>query len=80
MTYLKFNALSLQNQADILGKYGVLLGERETFHFEISLFQLEGFYVEVFYHKKHKTTLFEGFDNVSLLYPYLKEINITGLF
>ena len=80
MNYSEFNTRCLQTQADIVCQYGAFLGERETSFFEISLFQVEGFYVEVFYHKYHKTTLFEGFENTSLLYPYLKEISLAGLF
>ena len=80
MTYKKFNAFGLQRKADIICKEGVLLGERTTAYFEISLFQVNGFYVEVFHNKKAKITFFEAFDNPSLLYPYLKEINLAGLF
>jgi hypothetical protein len=80
MTYLEFNTRRLETQADIVCQDGVFLGERETLFFEISLFQVEGFYVEVFYHKLYKTTLFEGFENTGLLYPYLKEISLAGLF
>ena len=80
MTTEKFKALSLNRKADIVCLKGVLLGERETSYFEVSLFGIDGFYVEVFYHKKYKTTHFEAFDNPCLLSPYLSEINLTGLF
>ncbi len=80
MTSDQFKYLSLEKKADVVCKEGVLLGERENTHFEISLFGVEGFYVEVFYNKRDNDTFFEAFDNPTLLSPYLKEINIADLF
>ena len=80
MTYKKFNSLALERQANVVCKEGVLLGERTTACFEIYLFAVDGFYVEVFYNTRNQITFFEAFDNPSFLHLYLKAINLNGLF
>lgn len=80
MTHLEFKRLGLEAQADVLCARGVSLGERQIPNFEIYLYQVDGFYVEVFYHKTEKITIFKCFNNLNLLHPYLETININGLF
>jgi hypothetical protein len=80
MTYLNFKRLALESQATVLCTTGALLAERELSQYEITLYQVEGFYVEVFYHKKEKLTSFKSFTDLRLLNPYLKRIDLSGLF
>jgi hypothetical protein len=51
MSLYEFNLLNEIQQAEILWENGVHIGEREDQEHTIVLYQIEGFYVEVFYHR-----------------------------
>jgi hypothetical protein len=46
----------------------------------VFLFQVDGFYVEVFYERKtQKAVLFKSFDDTDQLEPYLNKIDLLSL-
>lgn len=51
-TFKLFNLLSKQEQADLLLEEGTYLHTRQEPEFLIDLYEIEGFFVEVYYHKR----------------------------
>ena len=75
-----FNRLCLRNQQQLTEKIGVLLCTRATAVFTISLYQLEEFYVELFYFTRSGNfATLHSFDNLGRLTPYLDEIDLSPL-
>lgn len=80
MKLTEFNLLDEIAQAEALLNHGVLIAERMYKDFTIFLYQIEKFYVEVYYHNKFTMIQgFRGFDSTTALEPYLEEIDITSL-
>ena len=80
MTLYDFKSLDIRGQADSLFEHGVFLSDRHNEHYGISLYQIDAFYVEVYYNKKQcKIVRFSSFLNPDQLFPYLGKINIDEL-
>jgi hypothetical protein len=80
MTIYKFNCLDEVLQIELLWSTGVLIGSRQEGLFKILLYQIDSFYVEVFYqYFKGKMVKLISFEDTSLLEPYLDSINIAPL-
>jgi hypothetical protein len=80
MKLTDFNLLDEIAQAEALLNYGVLVAERLYKEFTIFLYQVNQFYVEVYYHNKFTMIQgFRGFESTAALEPYLEEIDITSL-
>ena len=80
MMIQQFNTLSKEKQQDELLKNGILLAERTDGPFMVMLYQLEGFYVEVYFlNLYHKVAFFKAFESTDVLQPYLKNINVADL-
>lgn len=80
MTLSEFKNLNEEKQREFFIKKAVLLGERKTQQYYILLFQLEGFYIEIFSSKKeHEVTLIKSFTTTKELEPYLNAIDISNL-
>lgn len=80
MKLYEFNTLNMEAQIDAVCSKGVCLGGRQEPQFRIFLYQVDGFYVEVFYHwGTKKVTDFKAFMDTDLLEPYLDEINLAEL-
>ena len=80
MTTYDFNGLDVWAQADSLYKHGVFLSDRQSDLYLILLYQIHGFYVEVYFHKgKSKIVRFRSFSNSDRLLPYLEKIDIGAL-
>ena len=80
MTLHQFNRLCEDKQRETLICNGVLLAKRSYAYYTIALFQVEGFYIEVWYTKKGLDIgLVRGFDSTDELQPYLNEISIAQL-
>lgn len=78
MTYQQFEALSARQQHRELLLNGVCIANRKTEHTEALLFQLNGFYMEVFFDLEGDEVLYSrSFDNTDDLYPYLSHINVN---
>lgn len=80
MTFQHFNALSSIAQQDLVYNEGVWLMERLTGSFLIVLYQIEGFYVEIYYLRStYEVIVIKSFTNTDLLHPYLSKINVSEL-
>ena len=79
MTLYQFNALTTNDQAEIVWNCPHV-GERFDEENTIVLYQVDCFYVEVFYNRKNNTiTRLRSFASTEQLAPYLKQINIDSL-
>lgn len=75
-----FQLLPEQDQIDILYQYGVYVGKRKEAFSVILLYQLESFYVEVFYRKyRSHVKRLHCFESTDLLDPYLEQIDVENL-
>ena len=72
-----FQLLPQQDQIEILYQGGVYIGKQRQAFSIILLYQLEGFYVEVFYRKyRSHVKHLHCFDSTEALEPYLEQINV----
>ena len=80
MLLYEFKTLKRQVQIDIILEKGVHLCDRTERGYLIFLYQIDYFYVELWYSKKKKyiAELF-AFGSTEHLEPYLPSINISGL-
>jgi hypothetical protein len=70
----------IKNVNDTILKNGVHIASRPGFFCSIALFQVDDYYVEVFYNKKTKEVgRIKTFHGTDLLQPYLKQIDISGI-
>jgi hypothetical protein len=75
----QFNRLSEDNQSNVIHKQGVLISVRTTEEHKVLLYQIEGFYVEVYYHPTHNFIKIKSFSGTERLQPYLKQISLEGI-
>ena len=81
MTLQEFTNLSYKDRLRAAHK-GVFVGGREEAKFMVLLYQLQSFYIEVYFHKKHNyITALEGFEDWEGLDPYLEKapLNLENL-
>jgi len=80
MNLFDFQLLPHSEKVDILYDHGVYIGKRKEKNQTVILYQLEGFYVEVFY-KKYRcfVTRMHCFSSTILLEVYLEQINVEHL-
>lgn len=80
MTLYEFNHLDESEKAETTWS-GVFIADREESECKILLYQIDSFYVEVYYHKvDNAIKRFRSFSAISQLDPYLKNINLDGKF
>jgi hypothetical protein len=80
MTLFSFKQLDEQEQAEALWDKGVHWGERFDEEHTIALYQIDGFYVEVFYHPEYNIIKrLWSFRSTDQLRPYLEQIPIEML-
>jgi len=80
LSLTEFIALQQELQFETLHKHAVYVGKRKEGKQQILLFQLHGFYVEVFYEKyRENIDYLVTTDSTEILQPYLEQINIGGL-
>jgi hypothetical protein len=77
LSLTEFMDLPQELQLEVLHKHGVYVGKRKIEHQTVVLFQLHGFYVEVYY-KQYRKTVDHMITSSStdILQPYLDQINI----
>ena len=76
MTLYQFIALDEMEQAEAVWD-GVFIADREDEEHKILLYQIEAFYVEVYYHKKYNVIRkFRPFSSTKQLAPYLSQIKL----
>lgn len=75
----EFAALQENMQFDALYRHGVFIGKRKWEGRTVILYQLNGFYVELFY-KEYRKIIDHVItsDNTDILMPYLDQVVITG--
>jgi hypothetical protein len=75
-----FNLMDEVKQAEVLLQHGVLLTERAYKEFQIVLYQVHHFYVEVYFHKTYEMIQgFRGFESMHQLDPFLEKISLKDL-
>lgn len=80
LSLTEFMDLPQELQFEVLHKHGVYVGKRKADKQSIVLFQLHGFYVEVYYKQYRKTIDHIITSNsTEILQPYLNQINIQDL-
>ena len=80
MQRFKFNSVEEIEQHRQIWENGVLIAERKVSYYTIYLYQVESFYIEVYYHSHFNViTKVRRFSNTSLLQPYLQNISIDSL-
>lgn len=81
MDIMDFNFMDGKAKTEVLTTQGVFLAERTDGCYRISLYQLNDFYVEIYY---HKTRFFyiciRSFVDVGEIYPYLDSIDIAEVY
>jgi hypothetical protein len=66
-------------QFEVLHKHGVYVGKRKIDKQTVVLFQLHGFYVEVYYkHYRKVIDRLDLSDSTDMLLPYLDQVSIKG--
>lgn len=76
----QFNTLSKQDQQNQLLKEGTFLAEREDGPFRIMLYQLDAFYVEVyFFNLYNKVAFLQTFSDTDALEPYLVQMDVSSM-
>ncbi|HYO21547.1 MAG TPA: hypothetical protein VER36_04010 [Flavisolibacter sp.] len=80
MTLQGFLELPQDQQARLLYEQGVYIGKRKLCNTSIVLYQLEGFYAEVYYHKyRCLIECISCFAGTARLDPYLAQIDVEHL-
>ncbi|HVE62072.1 MAG: hypothetical protein ABR503_00455 [Chitinophagaceae bacterium] len=78
MTHLVFKTLNNNLKKSIVLHTGVFLAERKKGFFRIMLYQIENFYVEVFFFKPGRRPVwFRNFKSTNKLEPYLRKIDLS---
>ena len=68
-------------KTEVLASAGVFLAERNDGCYRISLYQVNDFYVEIYYHKtRYFYICIRSFEDVSEVYPYLQDIDISEVY
>ena len=80
MTNFEFSQLNDTAQAEELLDRGIFLTERLYKNFTIFLYQVDHFYVEVYYNNRFNVLQgMKSFEDDATLQPYLDSIDITCL-
>jgi hypothetical protein len=80
MTLTKFNRLSLEEQQIAVLQEGVFLAERKDAPLRMMLYDMNSFYVEVFFlNRYNKVAWFNGFTSTDKLEPYLAHIDVSSV-
>jgi len=81
MDIREFNFMDGMAKTEALTAEGVFLAERNDGCFRISLYQVNDFYVEIYYHKTRNFYIcIRSFEGVSELFPYLHDIDISEVY
>lgn len=77
VTLYQFNAMDEMEQIEALWEHGVHITERQDGEYRLILYQIDSFYVEVWYHMEdNDIRRFRSFSSITQLEPYLKNIEI----
>lgn len=80
MTLYQFNAMDENQQARVIWEQGVAVAGREEGNYKLLLYQIDGFYVEIWYHSiKNDISRFKTFASTAPLDPYLEKIPLQSI-
>lgn len=80
MTLYEFTLLQDREKTTLLYQQGVYIGKRKIGNAHVILYQLEGFYAEVFYRTyRRQIERISSFAGTTRLDPYLTAINVEHL-
>jgi hypothetical protein len=80
MTLAQFNKLKIEEQQKAVLINGVFLGERKDPPLRMMLYDMESFYVEIFFLSRYnKVAWFNGFQSTKKLEPYLQKIDVSSI-
>ncbi len=80
MTYYQFYTLNEDEQANAIWAHGVLIGSRETEDCKVLLYQIDAFYVEIYFNPFLRDIIrIKGFPTTQQLEPYVEQIDISEL-
>ena len=80
MTLPEFAILEKQEQINLIKSRGTFLFIRQEAGIDIVLYQIGGFYAEVYFEAYNKKNMrIRSFDDTALLDVYLKQVNISEL-
>ena len=80
MSLNEFRQLTENDQIDLLYKQGVYVGKRNQNERVVVLYQVDSFYVEIFYRKyRQYIARMHFFTTTDKLQPYLKQIDVEEL-
>ena len=75
-----FQQLTGDQQSFVVEQYGVCICARDGNDCKILLYQVEGFYVEVYFNVKLQTIReLKSFNSTDDLQPYLEQITLSGV-
>ena len=78
MTLYEFNGLDEMEQAEAVWD-GVFVADREDEEHRILLYQVDSFYVEVYFHKVFQVIRkYKSFSSTEQLQPYLNQIDLLS--
>jgi hypothetical protein len=75
----QFNKLCEDNQSNIISERGALISLRRTDEHRVLLYQIDSFYVEVYYHPTKNVIKIKSFSGTEQLQPYLNQISLEGI-
>ncbi|MCW3074628.1 MAG: hypothetical protein JWP69_1697 [Flaviaesturariibacter sp.] len=79
MTLYQFNLLDEMEQQEAIWE-GTLIANRIEGEYKLLLYQIDSFYVEVWYHVEHNVVKrYRSFSSMEKLQPYTMQIDIKGL-
>lgn len=80
MNFYEFRMLDKIDQIDLLYKDGIYIGKRREGKSIVVLYQLNSFYVKVFYQKyRCYVRRLYCFTSTQLLNPYLDQVNVEDM-
>ncbi|MGN6165323.1 MAG: hypothetical protein ACTHOF_12355 [Flavisolibacter sp.] len=80
MLFKEFKYQDKQSKKQMLFNHGVYLAQRPHTGFTILLFQIDSFYVEVYFDtEEEQIGYIRTFTSVDDLEPYLQQVDISGL-
>lgn len=78
MTLHQFHELDEMEQVEALWEHGVLIADRDEGEYKLILYQIDAFYVEVWYHKQYNVVRkYRPFSSIEILGPYLDQLNVN---
>jgi hypothetical protein len=80
MNLATYKLLNEDEQFEIIERRGIFLAEREDSYYNIRLYQVDGFYAEIFCHSHFNVIVrTRCFSNTKFLDVYLDKISLDGL-